>query len=162
MTEQETPKLLLRDVTSADLEVFFEHQKDPEARQMAAFTRPDPENRTAFDQHWQRILNNPENEIQTIEHDGLVVGQLGSFLMEGEREITYWLDRTHWGKNLATLALHLYLQKQHVRPLFARAAFDNVGSRRVLEKCGFQVVGEDLGFSEARDQETRELIFRLD
>ncbi|MGY3201486.1 GNAT family N-acetyltransferase [Streptomyces sp. TE5632] len=44
----------------------------------------------------------------------------------------------------------------------ARAAADNTGSVRVLEKCGFEVVGEDRGFANARGAEIDELVLRLD
>ena len=156
--------IVLRRVVPADLDVFFEHQRDPEACQMAAFTRPDPENREGFDRYWQRNLNNPENDHWTIElaSDHQVVGHVLSYVMEGDREMSYWIDRAHWGKGIATLALQEYLKKQPLRPLFARAAADNHGSIRVLEKCGFQEIGEDQGFAEARGQEITEKIFRLD
>ena len=49
-----------------------------------------------------------------------------------------------------------------VRPLFARAAQDSVGSRRVLEKCGFVICGEDKGFAAARGAEIEEYVLRLD
>ena len=61
----------LRDVTADDLPVFFEHQREPEANQMAAF---------------------PAREREAF---------------------------------MAHVAKH------------------NLGSRRVLEKCGFTVLGED-------------------
>ena len=49
-----------------------------------------------------------------------------------------------------------------VRPLYARAAKDNIGSRRVLEKCGFAVVGEDKGYAHVRGEEIEEVVLRLD
>ena len=48
-----------------------------------------------------------------------------------------------------------------MRPLYARAAKDNIGSRRVLEKCGFVVIGEDKGYAHARGMETEEVVLRL-
>ena len=47
------------------------------------------------------------------------------------------------------------------RPLRARAAKDNVGSLRVLAKCGFEVTGGDIGFANARGQEIEEVVLRL-
>jgi RimJ/RimL family protein N-acetyltransferase len=46
--------------------------------------------------------------------------------------------------------------------LYARVAKDNVASKRVLEKCGFMIVGEDKGFASARGAEIEELILKLD
>lgn len=76
--------------------------------------------------------------------------------------MTYWLSRGHWGKGLATKALSAFLQEQRRRPLYAHAAKDNVGSIRVLEKCGFQIEGEDRGFANARGEEIAEVVLRLD
>jgi len=48
------------------------------------------------------------------------------------------------------------------RPLDARVAFDNVASRRVLEKCGFRVIATERNIAEARSAEIEELVLRLD
>ena len=48
-----------------------------------------------------------------------------------------------------------------MRPIYARVAKDNVGSRRVLEKCGFQVIGESTGYANARGEEVEELLLEL-
>ena len=48
------------------------------------------------------------------------------------------------------------------RPLFARAAKDNAGSIRVLQKCGFGISGEDRGFANARSGEVDEFVLRLE
>ncbi len=45
-----------------------------------------------------------------------------------------------------------------MRPLYARAAKDNVASLGVLQKCSFTITGEDRGFSNARDEEAEEFI----
>jgi ribosomal-protein-alanine N-acetyltransferase len=38
---------------------------------------------------------------------------------------------------------------------------DNVGSIRVLEKCGFVKVGEERGFANARGMEVEEVVMEL-
>ena len=48
------------------------------------------------------------------------------------------------------------------RPLFARAAKDNIRSIRVLQKCDFKIIGENKDFAQGRGEETEEYIFRLD
>lgn len=44
--------------------------------------------------------------------------------------------KEHWG-SVATRALAAFLRLVTERPLHAHVAQHNVGSRRVLEKCGF-------------------------
>jgi RimJ/RimL family protein N-acetyltransferase len=43
------------------------------------------------------------------------------------------------------------------RPISGRSAADNVGSRCVLEKCGFVVVGQDRAYADARGGEIVEV-----
>lgn len=153
----------LRDVLSADLPIFFEFQLDPDAQAMAAFLARDPTDREAFMTHWHRILANPSNIIRTIVVDGQVAGSVSSYLSDGHPEVTYWLGKAYWGKGLATLALRQFLAHVNpTRPFYARAAKDNVGSLRVLEKCGFRIIGKDKGYAKARGEEVEELHLELD
>jgi RimJ/RimL family protein N-acetyltransferase len=89
------------------------------------------------------------------------VGSIASFEMEGNTEITYWIDRNYWGKGITTLALRHFLTIEKARPIFGRVAFDNFGSQRVLEKCGFVKIGTDKGFANARQAEIEEFIYKL-
>jgi RimJ/RimL family protein N-acetyltransferase len=155
-------EIVLRAVEDADLEVFFGHYQDPVASQMAAFLADDPSNREAFDAKWQRIRSNPEITVRTIESDGAVAGHIASFVMHGDLEVTYWVDRAMWGRGIATAALRQLLELVVDRPIHGRAASDNAGSIRVLEKCGFERVGEERGFARARGEEIDEVVYRRD
>ncbi|WP_432215418.1 GNAT family N-acetyltransferase [Streptomyces subrutilus] len=152
----------LRPVHSSDLPVFFRHMNDPESKQMAAFTTEDPTDRAHFDAHWKRILASPDVVTRTVLADSDVVGHAAVYGNPGEREVTYFIDRYYWGRGIATAALRELLAEVPERPLLARTAADNTGSVRVLEKCGFKVVGEDRGFANARGAEIDELVLRLD
>jgi RimJ/RimL family protein N-acetyltransferase len=155
-------ELLLRDVVEDDLPIFFEHQLDQEANHMAAFTAKDPSDREAFIAHWHRNLANKTTINQTIVFNGQVVGSVSSYEDEGRPEVTYWLGKEHWGKGIATRALQEFLAHHNpTRPIYARVAKDNPGSRRVLEKCGFRIIGESKGFANARGQEIEELLLEL-
>jgi RimJ/RimL family protein N-acetyltransferase len=155
-------KLVLRNVVNDDLPIFFEYQLDQEANYMAAFTAKDPTNREAFMAHWHRILADKTNIIQTIIFNGQVAGSVSSYEEEGKPEVTYWLGKEYWGKGIATWALQEFLaQKNQIRPIYARVAKDNLGSRRVLEKCSFRIIGESKGFANARGQEIEELLLEL-
>jgi RimJ/RimL family protein N-acetyltransferase len=154
--------VILREVTNSDLPHFFEHQKDPEANYMAAFTVKDPLDESAFMAHWDKVLTDPTIIVKTILFNSEVAGHVLSYQQSGKPEVSYWLGRNFWGQGTATRALELFLEQVKVRPLYARAAKDNKASLRVLEKCGFEVVGEDKGFSNARGQEVEEFILRLE
>lgn len=155
-------RITLREVKPSDLDTFYAHQLDPEAIRMAAFVGADRKNRPAFDAHWTKILKAPQNINRTIVADGQVAGHIACFPLEGKLEVTYWLGREFWGQGVATEALNQMLRLVTARPIFARAATDNLGSLRVLQKCGFQIVGRDKGFAHDRGADTEEYILRLD
>jgi RimJ/RimL family protein N-acetyltransferase len=152
---------LLREVRDDDLDVLFQHWTDPEANRMAAFTAENPNDRAAFDARWARLRANETVTALTIELDGEVIGTVSSWDNDGQREVTYWIGREHWGKGIATRALGEFLQVETARPLHAAAAKDNLGSIRVLEKCGFERVGEGRGFANARGEEIDEVLLEL-
>ncbi|MEM8531940.1 MAG: GNAT family N-acetyltransferase [Chloroflexota bacterium] len=154
--------VLLRDVIEDDLPTFFEQHQDPEANYMAAFTTENPSDQSAFRAHWTKILSDDTIITKTILVEGTVVGHVVKFEQFGQPEVSYWLGREYWGKGIATTALIAFLAFVQVRPLYARAAKDNIGSLRVLEKCGFMIVGEDKGFANARSQAVEECVLRLD
>jgi len=157
-----TYELRLREIEENDLEAFFEHEQDPISIEMAAFTADDPSDREAFLDRWTRIFADGNIVGRTILVDDAVVGSILVHNWFGDPEVTYWIDRDHWGKGVATSALAEFLEIVELRPLYARVAFDNHGSRRVLEKCGFVVTGSERGHANARAEEIEELVLTLD
>jgi RimJ/RimL family protein N-acetyltransferase len=154
---------LLRAVDDDDLDVLFEHWTDAESNRLAAFTVADPHDRRAFDERWARLRSDPSVRARTIAVGGAVAGSISSWSNDGVREVTYWLGREHWGKGIATRALAEFLAEVETeRPVQAAAAFDNVGSQRVLEKCGFALSGAGRAFANGRGVEVDEVLFRLD
>ncbi|NJP49419.1 GNAT family N-acetyltransferase [Streptomyces sp. SBST2-5] len=154
--------IALREVHDSDLPVFYRLLNDPEALRMAAFTPEDPADRDAFDAHWAKILASPGTVNRTVLLDGDVVGHASVYGEVGEREVTYWIDRAHWGRGIATAALRALLAEVPERPLLARVAADNARSRRVLEKCGFEVSGSVMSYAPARGTEIEELVLTLE
>ena len=152
---------VLREVRDEDLATLFEQWADPVAAHMAAFTAADHMDPDAFERRWSRLRADPTLITRAIVVDGEVVGTIGSWGDPDEREITYWIGRAYWGRGIATAALRTFLTVERSRPLHARIAHDNVGSRRVLEKCGFRVIATERGFAQARAGEIEELPLRL-
>lgn len=154
--------VILRPLAEADLDHLFAWENDRIAVHMAAFTRPDAGDRAAFDEHYRRILADPAIRIRAIEEDGVLAGSIAAFSSFGEREVTYWLDPSAWGRGVATAALRLLLTEEPTRPLFARVADGNPASLRVLSKAGFEVVGEEVSWAPGRGSDVREWVLRLD
>jgi len=143
----------LRPVEHADLPILYEHQADPAAAAMAAFPSRDL---ATFVAHWTTIGVVESVVARAIVVDGEVVGHVVSWLEGDRREVGYWIGRPWWGRGYATQALARLLEELPDRPLFAHVAAHNIGSRRVLEHCGFRPI------EEVEADGVMESIFRLD
>lgn len=153
-----TGEVELREVSEADLAVFFEHQRQPEANRMADFPRRE---REAFMAHWAKILADETVIKQTIVFQGQAAGNVVSWVQSGEREVGYWIGQEFWGRGIASQALKLFLEQIQERPLYAHVAKHNLGSQRVLEKCGFRLWGED-HWTNPDGKQREELILKLE
>ena len=154
--------ITLRTFADGDLDALFIWESDPHAVQMAAFTRANPSDRSAFDAHYERVRSDPSNTLLAIEDDGEFVGTVGSFTMEGEREVTYWIAPARWGHGLASRALRAFLAIESTRPLYGRVAGHNAASAKVLARAGFVEVGSETAFAPGVGAEVLERIYRLD
>jgi len=149
----------LRDVIEADLPILFEQQLDPEANRMAAFPARDRETFTA---HWTKILGDATVTRKTILFNGQVAGNIVSFEQSGKPLVGYWIGKNYWGRGIATRALSEFLGLVPARPLYAHVAKHNVGSIRVLEKCGFKPSDQNAKPSHAGDgDEVEEVVMEL-
>ncbi len=155
-------EITLNPTTISDFERLFVFQSDMDGIQMAAFMPPNPLGKEAFLEKWINILQRTDVNMQTIYADGIIVGSIGKYDIEGDAQITYWLDKAFWGKGIATEALTMFLAFEKQRPMFGSTAFDNIGSQRVLEKCGFVKIRSEIGFAAARNKDIVEFIYRLD
>lgn len=155
------PKIELRKTLIADLDLLFQFQLDEEACFMAGFMSKDHDDKRAYLEKYTRFLSDPTIHMRTIWLNENIVGSVAKYEMDGHAEITYWIDKKYWGQGIATRALNEFLNLEITRPIFGRAAFDNAGSQRVLEKCGFVMTGTDRGFALARNQVIEEFVYKL-
>ena len=151
----------LRPIDDSDLDALFDQMRDPESVQMAAFTPENPDDREAFDTHMSTVRASPDVTMRAVTLDGHLAGTIASFVFEGVTEVTYWIDRSVWGQGVASAALALFLDTVQVRPLYARAASDNVGSLGVLRKAGFTAIRTEISYARARDADIEEIVLRL-
>jgi hypothetical protein len=130
----------LRALEDGDLDTIYRHVTDPESIRMAAFTAEDQTDRRAFLNRMSRLRADPSVSNRVIDVDGVVAGTIASFRIDDQLEGPTGFER----------------------PLYARAASDNLGSLRVLEKAGFRRVGVNRDFAPGRAEEIGETILRLD
>jgi [ribosomal protein S5]-alanine N-acetyltransferase len=153
--------ITLTETEKDDLNVFFQFQLDKEASYLAAFTPKDPNDKTAYIEKYTKFLTDPTINMRTIKANDEIAGSIAKFVIENDAEITYWIDKKFWGQGIATTALKKILKIEQTRPIFGRVAFDNYGSQKVLEKCGFVRIGKGKGFANARQTEIEEYIYKL-
>ncbi|WP_299549034.1 GNAT family N-acetyltransferase [Seonamhaeicola sp.] len=151
----------LRKTSISDLQTLFEFRLDKDANYLAAFTSENPTDKKAYIEKWTRLLSEEKVHVKTILLDSEIVGSIAKFEMNGNAEITYWIGKEFWGKGIASSALKKFLEVEKVRPIYGRVAFDNVGSIKVLENCGFSKIGTEKGFANARAKKIREFVFEL-
>ena len=154
--------ITLRPIADGDLDALFVWESAPRAVEMAAFTRANPSDRSAFDAHYERVRSDPSNLLLAIDDDADFVGTIGSFTMEGEREVTYWIAPARWGQGLATQAIRAFLVIEPTRPIYGRVADHNAASAKVLVRAGFVEVGCETSFAPGVGAEVVEHIYRLD
>ena len=115
----------------------------------------------AFQEHWNKVLADPNVVSLAIVADGELVGSIGCWTQAGHREVGYWIDRAHWGKGVATAALRELLAELSERPLYAYVARHNMGSIRVLENCAFvPATGSDIPADDPLEAGLRVFVLR--
>ena len=97
-------------------------------------------------------MKSSQNITRTIVAEKQVAGSVACYPHDKNLEVTYWLGRELWGRELATQALNRMLQLFVKRPM----------SIRVLQKCGFKIIGKNKGFANGRGEDTEEYILRMD
>lgn len=97
------------------------------------------------------FANNSEETqcVRAIIADGSVAGCIGAFLDSGlyckNAEIAYWLGSQFWNRGIMSLAIEKFtdyvFSNYAVERIYARPFASNIGSRKALEKAGFEPEG---------------------
>ena len=153
---------MLRDVHESDIAVLFKHQLDPISSWQVAFTHEDPTDEHAFNEHMSKVLEDDTVVMQTIIFDNQVAGYMTKYVLDGAPQVGFVLGREFWGMGIATNSLREFLLVISERPIYARTAFDNAGSIRVLEKLGFTRTSEGVYPSHARGVDIVEVLWTLE
>lgn len=135
-----TDDVRLRDMIEDDFEVLYQNQLDPDATAMAGFP---PRDREAFMDHRAKIMADHTCVLRTVMVGDEVAGDMNCWLHDGDRLVGYWIGKKFWGRGVATAGLGLFLSELTDRPLYAHVLKTNIGSIRVLEKCGFTRLPDD-------------------
>lgn len=139
--------ILLRPFTIEDAPAFQAAANNKKIADNLRNTFPHP---YSIEDAYNYIASVEQKSPQTdfvIEADGVLAGRIAIDLKDDiystTAEIGYWIAESHWGKGIASEAIALivdYFRKNFDRVrLFAVCFESNTGSRRALEKNGFQL-----------------------
>lgn len=96
------------------------------------------------------ICSSEENQCtRAIVVDGEAAGSIGVFIKDDvyckSGEIGYWLAEPFWGNGIVSEAIkqicHFVFQNYDIIRIFAEPYAHNTGSRKALEKAGFELEG---------------------
>jgi [ribosomal protein S5]-alanine N-acetyltransferase len=154
-----TKRLTLRPLASSDTARIALLAGDWDVARMTARI-PYPYSAELADQ-W--IDGLAEGEVaRAIELDGAVIGVCGYMPHDsGSAEIGYWVGKPWWGQGFATEAARAVVDYCFASAGFERVTcghfIDNPASAKVIGKLGFQFVGVDRLWCEARQTEVETL-----
>jgi ribosomal-protein-alanine N-acetyltransferase len=81
----------------------------------------------------------------TLKQSGAAIGMIEIRINDFKADVGYVISRRHWGKGLATEALHCLvewaLRQESIYRVWALCDVDNLASARVLEKVGMRREG---------------------
>lgn len=111
-----------RPIVPGDLPRLHELQLDPESNRTAV-TNPGAERRsTRTGPRCWTIRRTP-----AVLLDGVLVGTISCFSVDGAEHVGYWIDRAYWEMGIASRALELHLREVTNRPLVVSVATSNTG-----------------------------------
>ena len=141
-----TERLLLRKLKKDDVEsIFYNWASDPEVSRYVTWpTHDNIEQTQQILDFWLKEYENPK----TIRY-GIVLKETGELIgaidvvdyVDDNPEIGYCLSRKHWNKGYmseACSALVEHLFAIGYQTIVIEADEDNIGSNRVITKCGFE------------------------
>ena len=101
----------LRPIEDRNLDTIYPHVTDPESIRRAGFTAEDQTDRHAYLNRMSRVRADTSVTKRVIDVDGAIAGTIASFRIDDQPELTYWVDRAHWGKGIARAALQSLLAR---------------------------------------------------
>jgi RimJ/RimL family protein N-acetyltransferase len=145
----ETPSVLLRARTHADLDVLYRLAADLSTWEEQRPESPAPLTRAAWDARIARQVDeDPGNVRFVIEVDGSAVGAVSLFeenALVHHAEVGIALVSEARGRGIGTAAIAQLVEfafvRRNLRRLHLEAISSNIGAIRVYEKAGFVVEG---------------------
>ena len=148
-------RLRLRPFRDTDVEDLWAFVSDPELPRMMSWAAHTDRSQTRAFIEWTReSFARGSNMAWAIEVDGRAMGTISLDRIQyaqrawrvDHAELGYWIAPPLWGKGMMTEAAQAVVrcgfETLGLHKLNVRCIAENVGSRRVIEKLGFRLIGE--------------------
>lgn len=142
---------ILREQTLEDAEAFLEYYSDPQvSKYIVSFIPKTVEEARSEIRYWINVFSYNDGLYFAIarKSDNKMIGSVGVSGVNrshNRTEASYDLAKEYWGQGIMTKALKAVLKYAFTELKFNRieayAMPDNIGSQKVLEKCGFAFEG---------------------
>lgn len=161
MREIETERLILRHLREGDEDAIFNNwARDPEVTRYLTWNpHTDVSETRAVLSRWLNEYSDPRTYRWGIENreTGVLMGMIDVVgYHHGNPVIGYCLGHAFWSNGYMTEACRAViaeLKKDGYGTIVIEAADENIGSNRVIEKCGFELVGTwEEKYSDFRDE----------
>ena len=147
----ETERLLLRKPKETDAESMFRNwANDPEVTKYLTWNpHGSIEITKQIIRFWLEEEKDPKTIrfVITLKGEGEPIGSIDVVrYIDGNPEIGYCLAKKHWNKGLMTEACKAFIKLLFdlgFHKVLINAAEENVGSNKVIEKCGFKFVRKE-------------------
>ncbi|MBN1844087.1 MAG: GNAT family N-acetyltransferase [Sedimentisphaerales bacterium] len=145
-------RVLVRRLKAADAEDLHRHLGNREiGRWLIGLPQPYTRQIAARFIRWSQRQSRLQKEFHlgiVLQSTQKVIGGVGLKRVDTQHrcaELGFWIGKPYWNQGLTTEAARLLLdfgfRRQGLHRIYAHTFDKNIASRRVLEKCGFQLEG---------------------
>lgn len=161
--------LIFRPWTNKDLTDLVRHAHNRNIAQFLTDNFPHPYTEEDGKKFIQMALNQSPTSLFAIDLNGEAIGGIGIHsqhdIFRYNAELGYWLAEPYWGRGIMTQIIPQVVaygfENFSINRIFARPFETNKASKRVLEKCGFELEAHLKGTIFKNDAFLDELIYSI-
>lgn len=140
-------QIILRPWERSDADALVRHANNPKIAAFLTDSFPHPYTLADAVNFLDKVIHQKPVQVFAITFERQAIGAIGLFPQTGihckSAELGYWIAEMHWGKGWITESIGLVIpyafSTWDIHRIFARPFSNNPGSRKALEKAGFQL-----------------------
>jgi RimJ/RimL family protein N-acetyltransferase len=150
--------IMMRPATPADSDLLFAWRNDPGTQAASRSTAPVPREDHERWMQFNVAYGYPQHLVMIADSD---IGSLGVVRFDMDKadvlacEVSITIAPEHRGKGMAKDILSQACGYMHEYRIDAEVKHENIGSRRLFERCGFEEIGRSSGYLRYRMEPVR-------